>query len=119
MRGANNSTAGRARVSAGSALVAISLLVAVVGGGCGGPKYPICDDDGQCSADGKHPVALSGRVYCWADTSNGPINPGDLLTTSSTAGHAMKVTDHKKAQRQVSCDQNRGHAGDVVISLKE
>jgi hypothetical protein len=45
-----------------------------------------------------HPVALSGRVYCWVDTSNGPVQAGDLLTTSSVPGHAMKVTDHAKAQ---------------------
>jgi len=43
-------------------------------------------------------VALTGRVYVQADTSNGPIDPGDLLTTSSTPGRAMKVTDHPKAQ---------------------
>ena len=47
--------------------------------------------------DGQH-VALSGRVYAQADASNGPIKPGDLLTTSDTAGHVMKVTDHAKAQ---------------------
>jgi hypothetical protein len=49
-------------------------------------------------ADGDQPVALSGRVYVWADASNGPIVPGDLLTTSNKAGHAMKVTDYRKAQ---------------------
>jgi hypothetical protein len=49
-------------------------------------------------ADGAHPVALTGRVYCWADASYGAIEPGDLLTTSDTPGHAMKVTDHAKAQ---------------------
>jgi len=43
-------------------------------------------------------VALSGRVYVQADTANGPIVPGDLLTTSETPGHAMKVTDHAKSQ---------------------
>jgi hypothetical protein len=43
-------------------------------------------------------VALSGRVYVQADTSAGPIEPGDLLTTSSTAGRAMKAADHDKAQ---------------------
>jgi hypothetical protein len=48
--------------------------------------------------DGAHPVALTGRVYCWANASYGPIEPGDLLTTSDTPGHAMKVTDHAKAQ---------------------
>jgi hypothetical protein len=43
-------------------------------------------------------VALSGRVYVRADCANGAIKPGDLLTTSSTPGHAMKVTDHPRAQ---------------------
>jgi hypothetical protein len=52
-------------------------------------------------ADGKHPVALTGRVYCQADASNGAIQPGDLLTTSDTPGHAMKVTDHQRAQGAV------------------
>jgi hypothetical protein len=45
-----------------------------------------------------YPVALNGRAYCWADASNGPIEPGDLLTTSDTAAHAMKVTDHSRAR---------------------
>jgi len=42
-------------------------------------------------------VALTGRVYVQADTSNGAIKPGNLLTTSSIPGHAMKVTDHARA----------------------
>jgi len=48
--------------------------------------------------EGGQNVALSGRVYVQADASNSPIKPGDLLTTSNTPGHAMKVTDHAKAQ---------------------
>ncbi len=47
--------------------------------------------------DGQN-VALSGRVYVQADAGNGAIKPGDLLTTSAVPGHAMKVTDHAKAQ---------------------
>ncbi|MCX6902600.1 MAG: hypothetical protein NTW03_03820 [Verrucomicrobia bacterium] len=43
-------------------------------------------------------VALSGRVYVLADARYGAIEPGDLLTTSDTPGHARKVTDHAKAQ---------------------
>jgi hypothetical protein len=43
-------------------------------------------------------VALTGRVYVQADAGNGAIEPGDLLTTSDTPGHAMKVTDHTRAQ---------------------
>ncbi|MGH9832529.1 MAG: hypothetical protein ACREBD_03045 [Blastocatellia bacterium] len=49
-------------------------------------------------ADGQHPVALSGRVYVWADAARGAIRPGDLLTTSTTPGHAMKAGNPAKAQ---------------------
>ncbi|MBI5193121.1 MAG: hypothetical protein HZA08_06730 [Nitrospirae bacterium] len=44
------------------------------------------------------PVALTGRVYTYVDASYGVVKPGDLLTTSDTPGHAMKVTDYNKAQ---------------------
>ncbi len=37
-------------------------------------------------------LALTGRVPCKVTDENGPIQPGDLLTTSSTPGHAMKWT---------------------------
>ncbi len=49
-------------------------------------------------ASGQHPVALMGRVYCWVDAQYGAVRPGDLLTTSPTAGHAMKATDNGQAQ---------------------
>ena len=48
--------------------------------------------------DGGQQVALSGRVYVRADASTGAIRPGDLLTTAALPGHAMKVTDHLRAQ---------------------
>ena len=47
--------------------------------------------------EGGKNVALTGRVYVQADASNGAIFPGDLLTTSSMPGDAMKVTDHARA----------------------
>ncbi|MCX8091112.1 MAG: hypothetical protein N3I86_09315 [Verrucomicrobiae bacterium] len=46
-------------------------------------------------------VALSGRVYVHADAAYGAIRPGDLLTTSDTPGHAMKVSDPARAQGAV------------------
>jgi len=61
--------------------------------------------------DGHQNVALSGRVYVQADAANGPIQPGDLLTTSTTPGHAMRVTDHAKAQGAV--------IGKAMTGLKE
>ncbi len=49
-------------------------------------------------ADGKHLVALTGRVYCKADASKKPIKPGDLLTTSELPGYAMLADDLNRAQ---------------------
>ena len=40
---------------------------------------------------GKAPLAIVGIVPVKASAENGPIHPGDLLTTSSTPGHAMKA----------------------------
>lgn len=49
-------------------------------------------------ADGNVQVALTGRVWVNADAdANGSIRPGDLLTTSSTAGHAMRAEPGKAA----------------------
>ena len=49
-------------------------------------------------ASGEHPVALTGRVYAKVDARYGAIQPGDLLTTSDTPGHAMRVSDSSQAQ---------------------
>ncbi len=50
-------------------------------------------------ADGTQPIACTGRVWCWCDAgANGPIIPGDLLTTSATPGHAMRVRNYDKAR---------------------
>ena len=42
-------------------------------------------------------VALAGRVYCNVDAIQVGVEPGDMLTTSSTPGHAMKSTDYARA----------------------
>ena len=50
-------------------------------------------------ADGALPIASLGRVWCWCDAdAGGAITPGDLLTTSATPGHAMRVRDHDRAR---------------------
>lgn len=43
------------------------------------------------------PIALLGKVFCKVDAANGPIEVGDLLTTSRIPGHAMKASDPLKA----------------------
>jgi hypothetical protein len=53
--------------------------------------------DGRESDTRRAPVALIGKVYCKVDARFAPIAVGDLLTTSATAGHAMKAQDPLKA----------------------
>ena len=43
--------------------------------------------------EGRARIALVGKVYCKVDADAGPIAVGDLLTTSDTPGHAMRVSD--------------------------
>jgi hypothetical protein len=71
--------------------------VAGIISGAGGIKPGMMMGQKGSAADGVYPVALTGRVYCWADASTGAIQAGDLLTTSSVPGHAMKVSDHTRA----------------------
>ena len=42
------------------------------------------------------PLAIVGIVPCKVSAENGPIQPGDLLVSSSTPGHAMKGTDRSR-----------------------
>lgn len=53
--------------------------------------------DRKAARDNRMPVALMGKVFCKADAQYTPIEVGDLLTTSPTAGHAMKATDSLQA----------------------
>ena len=85
--------------------------VAGVISGAGGVKPGMLMGQAGTQADGKYPVALTGRVYCWCDATAGAIAPGDLLTTSNRPGHAMKVTDHGRAQGAI--------IGKAMTSLEE
>jgi hypothetical protein len=80
---------------------AYDRCVAGVVSGAGGVNPGMLMGQKGSPADGTDPVALTGRVYCWADAANGPIQPGDLLTTSDTPGHAMKVTEYNRAHGAV------------------
>jgi hypothetical protein len=53
--------------------------------------------DKQQSENNRQPIALIGKTYCKVDAQHSPIEVGDLLTTSPTAGHAMKADDPSKA----------------------
>ena len=97
--------------------------VAGVISGAGGVRPGMLMGQSGSVADGEHPVALTGRVYVYADASEGAIEPGDLLTTSATPGHAKKVTDHAMANGAVlgkamtALDNGRGLVL-VLVSLQ-
>jgi hypothetical protein len=71
--------------------------VAGIVSGAGGVKPGMLMGQHGSAADGAQPVALSGRVYCRVTAANGPVRPGDLLTTSDVPGLAMRVTDFDRA----------------------
>lgn len=70
--------------------------VAGVVSGAGGVKAGISMIQENALEAGQN-VALTGRVYVRTDAAFGAVQPGDLLTTSDTPGHAMRASDHLKA----------------------
>lgn len=97
--------------------------VAGIVSGAGGVKTGMLMGQQGTAANGRHPVALSGRVYCWLDADHGAVKPGDLITTSDTPGHGMKVRNHRKAQGAIigkamsSLEHGRGLVL-VLVSLQ-
>lgn len=68
--------------------------VAGIISGAGGFKPGIVLDKQEHKTDTTRiAVALIGKVYCKVDATLSSIEIGDLLTTSSTIGHAMKACD--------------------------
>ena len=53
--------------------------------------------DNRPSGNNRSPVALIGKVYCKVDAEFSAIRTGDLLTTSTTPGYAMKAAEPSKA----------------------
>jgi hypothetical protein len=51
----------------------------------------------QQPQSGRMPLALLGKVFCKVDAHYGCVEVGDMLTTSPTAGHAMRADDPSKA----------------------
>ena len=75
---------------------AYDRAVAGVISGAGGLQPGLTMQQPELVHGETHPVALAGRVYVWVDATYGAIQPGDLLTTSDTPGHAMKVNDYER-----------------------
>jgi hypothetical protein len=80
---------------------AYDKTVAGIISGAGGVKTGLMMGQKDTKADGKYAVALTGRVYCYVDATEQGIEPGDLLTSSATAGYAMKACDSNRSQGTV------------------
>lgn len=97
--------------------------VAGIISGAGGVRTGMLMGQNGTKADGAYPVALTGRVYAWVDASYGSVEPGDLLTSSDTPGHARKVADYSKARGAIlgkamsSLQEGRGLAL-VLVTLQ-
>ena len=59
---------------------AYDRAVAGIISGANGLRTGMLMGQTDSQADGEHPVALSGRVYCLADVSKGEIEPGDPIS---------------------------------------
>jgi hypothetical protein len=70
-------------------------VVGVVSGG--GGLQPALVLDKKSESRNRVPVALIGKVFCKVDAGFGAVGVGDLLTTATTPGHAMKASDPVKA----------------------
>jgi hypothetical protein len=66
---------------------------------------------------GDVPLAVVGVVPVKASTENGSIAPGDLLTTSSTPGHAMKAGPNPPAGTVIGKALQPLEAGSGVIQM--
>lgn len=80
-------------------------VAGVYSGGNGLPTGLVMGKDG-CELTGANedtlPLAMTGRVWVFADESNGAIEPGDRLTTSAAKpGYAMKATDSNRSDGAV------------------
>jgi hypothetical protein len=63
----------------------------------GGNLKPAIILDKKKSQNLRAPLAMLGKAYCKIDAEYSQVKVGDMLTTSSTPGHAMKATNHSKA----------------------
>ncbi len=85
------------------------LVAGVVSGANGLPAGTIMGNlDGL---EDSPAIALSGRVWVRCDSSTEAIHPGDMLTTATTAGYAMRASDQTRIAGSV--------IGKAMTSLKK
>lgn len=77
------------------------LVAGVLSGAHGIEPGLVMRSDNSPDPEHTRNLAMSGRVYVRATAANGPIRPGDLLTSSAYRGHAMRATNLSRARGAV------------------
>lgn len=78
-----------------------TTVAGVVSGAGGLRPGVILGQDTDAPAGSRCHLAVLGRVFVKADAAFGSIKVGDLLTTSSVEGHAMRVSDPARSSGAV------------------
>lgn len=94
---------GTVMVLAGADVVRVSTdaydtRVAGVLSGAGGYRPALILDR---AGPGRSALAMTGKVWVRVSTENGPVGIGDLLTTATTRGHAMRASDPSRSHGAV------------------
>lgn len=91
----------------------------VAGIAAGGNDYkPGITLRGLAPLQGAVPVTLTGTAYCLVSDQNGPVHAGDLLTTSSLPGHAMRATDPERSHGAIlgkAMEDLKGARGSILV----
>jgi hypothetical protein len=87
----------------------------VIGIVAGAPGFrPAVRLDSTPNGNTRLPVTLMGKVMCLVDATSAPVRAGDLLTSSETSGHAMKIISGERSVGAIvgkalrSLDRGRG-----------
>jgi hypothetical protein len=91
----------------------------VAGVASGANDYrPAINLRGLSDMPNKVSVTLSGTVYCRVTAFNGPVEAGDLLTTSPIPGYAMRATDPVASRGAIlgkAMESLKGERGLVLV----
>jgi len=72
-----------------------TTVVGVISGAGNYRPGIVLDHRGDQSS--RAPISVLGKVSCKVDAGYGSVRPGDLLTSSATPGHAMRVAELPRA----------------------
>jgi hypothetical protein len=76
---------------------AFDKRVVGIASGAGAYQPGIVLDRRRVGTTRRMPVAIAGKAFCKVNAATCPVGLGDLLTTSSIPGHAMKADDPVRA----------------------